>query len=560
MDRMSARDPDIGLRIDPEASCAHCGGRLDVQNAAPLAAVRCPVCRREQTAPARFGDFIVTERLGLGETAVVYAAHRENGPRIALKVLRNDRADDAEAADMFRAQREVGESVRHPNLAQLLEAGEVGGLSYAVVELAERGTLDEFIGGRRRVDPEAALRLGADIARGLEALHDAGILHGDVKPGNVLIFNDGQAKLADFGLAGPASAEPLPPGAVTWASPWYASPERTAGLPEDARSDIYSLGATLYHAVAGRPPFDADTVEEILRLHREQPVTNPCSDTPDLPQPVCDLVLSLMEKDPQDRPATAADVAQQCEDLLANVAPHRGVPLRDALGVVCLVLLMVAVAVLARRLRTPNDHEPSALRPLSAAAGDAAPARKCPLPGDPAAWNALANGDWAGAAETFAGGTDAWDPFWAAAARCLADAAGQPSDDAVPENADPAVAAALDRLRRGADGGDSASAAFAEPGRTCLVGAACIERMTTEPEAALLDARRCLSETGVALTHSQRVFFVRLRDEILLSAEARGRAENLRRRGDEKAADQVLAQAADRVSIPRLRNALTPGG
>lgn len=351
------------FRPAPDAPCTDCGTRLGNASAEPLAPILCPSCGTVQPAPAWFGDYLVRDRLAAGERAVVYrAVSRAGGPAVALKTAAHSAALDPDTAAIFRAHAAVAKAVDHPNVSRLLEAGECGGVPFLVTEFAVRGTLDDVMAKGRPLHPEAAVRLALDLARGLAAVHALGFLHGDIKPGNVILAEDGTAKLLDFDLARPADGE-----GGTWASPWYASPERVAGAAEDARSDLYSLGATLFHAVCARPPHDADSLVDILRLHREAPPPDPAVFAPELPITLGRLIMRLLAKHPDQRPPSAAALVEELERIARLFVPDRGAPVRDLVGVALLILVMLVVAVLARHIRNrPDTHPPDERPPAEA--------------------------------------------------------------------------------------------------------------------------------------------------------------------------------------------------
>ena len=360
------------LQPAPDALCMHCRARLDTADAPPLTPIVCPACGSRQAAPARFGDYIVRERIATGERASVFLAlPPRGGPAVALKIAAHSVSHDPETAAFFRVHAAVAAALDHPNVSRLIEAGEWEGFPFLVTEFAVRGTLDDIIARGRPLDPEAAVRLALDLARGLTAVHALGLLHGDIKPGNIILAADGAAKLFDFDLARRKGMTRADGEAGAWASPWYASPERASGAAEDARSDLYSLGATLFHAVCGRPPYDADTVEDILRLHRDAPAPDPGVFAPEFPVALGRLVARLMAKDPAGRPASAAVLADELEKLARQFMPDRGAPVRDLVGTAALIIVMIAVAVLGRHIRNRPDRD---------APGDPIPAETTPAP------------------------------------------------------------------------------------------------------------------------------------------------------------------------------------
>ena len=161
-------------------------------------------------------------------------------------------------------------AVNHPNVVQIFSLGTDHGQFYVVMELIDHGSLDDLMESQGRLPEHQVLDIGIQIARGLRAAHRKGLIHRDVKPANILFVDEQAAKIGDFGLAAFATqqSQNTESDRVIWGTPPYVAPERLCNQPEDVRSDIYSLGATLFHAVAGKAPIDSSTnsATELLRI------------------------------------------------------------------------------------------------------------------------------------------------------------------------------------------------------------------------------------------------------------------------------------------------------
>lgn len=236
-------------------------------------------------APTRFGNYEIERELGQGGMGTVYLA-RDTGlnRNVALKILRADLSHDPEFARKFLEEVEVTASLSHPNIIRVFTLGEHEGRLYLVMEHLDEPSLEQRMEQQGKIPERQVLEIGLGIASALQFAHEeTGLIHRDIKPGNIL-FGRGQIpKLADFGLAAGARSA-LGQQDEIWGTPYYVSPERLMREPEDIRSDIYSLGATLYHAVAGRPPFEADTAEEVARRHlydRPPPLRSFCPGSQD---------------------------------------------------------------------------------------------------------------------------------------------------------------------------------------------------------------------------------------------------------------------------------------
>ncbi|MCO5170279.1 MAG: serine/threonine-protein kinase [Planctomycetes bacterium] len=257
-------------------------------------------------------EYDVTRLLGGGAAGMVYAgAHRASGAAVALKVLAPTIAD----ADLpARFAREAQVRVRHPHVVAVHDLRVDGGRAWLIMELVDGRSLDQPLREGTPLPVPVVLRIGADAAEGLAAAHACGVVHRDVKPANIIVERGGRAKLGDFGLAkvlGSAlTATGLGLGTLDYVAPEQALDAKRA----DARSDLYSLGATLFHALAGRPAIDSRADGFFDRLTAETPPSL-ARVRPDCPRPVAAAVAALLEKHPDDRPASAAEVASALRRL-----------------------------------------------------------------------------------------------------------------------------------------------------------------------------------------------------------------------------------------------------
>ena len=229
-----------------------------------------------------FGNYQLERELGQGGMGTVYLAQDSGLHRqVALKILRSDLGDDPSFAKKFLEEVEVTASLAHPNIIRVFTLGEQDGRLYLVMEHLDQPSLENRMENQAKVSERDVLEIGIGIASALQFAHEeTGLIHRDIKPGNILFGRGNIPKLADFGLAAGARSA-LGQQDEIWGTPYYVSPERLLREPEDIRSDIYSLGATLYHALAGRPPFEAETAEEVAKRHisdRPPPLRSFCLD------------------------------------------------------------------------------------------------------------------------------------------------------------------------------------------------------------------------------------------------------------------------------------------
>jgi len=208
------------------------------------------------------GNFLLLNALGIGGMGTVYKAIDLSLKRfLAVKILRKQLATDPHFVDNFAQEARAAAAVNHPNVAQVYSFGEHDGQYYLAMELLERGSLDDRMTRLGKLPEREVLEIGIQIAGGLQAAYRCGLLHRDIKPGNILFNSEGTPKLVDFGLARgqpEATEEADQPGGMVWGTPYYIAPEKLRGQSEDFRSDMYSLGASLYHALAGHPPFESE--------------------------------------------------------------------------------------------------------------------------------------------------------------------------------------------------------------------------------------------------------------------------------------------------------------
>ena len=267
----------------------------------------------------------ILSKIGAGGMGEVYRARDTKlGRDVALKLLRSDIAGDEESRRRFLRESRAVASVTHPYVATLYDADESDGSLYLAIELVEGEALDSLL--RRRPLPiRDALRLGVEIAEGLASAHKAGVIHRDLKPGNVMVGPDGHAKILDFGLAklverrDAAAASELSRAETTTAplttenriigTPAYMSPEQARGDAIDSRSDVFSFGSTLYEMVTGKTPFPGPTnLEMLAAILHEQP--SPATrHNPHVPPELEQLLRKCLEKDPRDRYQHAEDLA-----------------------------------------------------------------------------------------------------------------------------------------------------------------------------------------------------------------------------------------------------------
>ena len=256
-----------------ELSCAQCGCKIDVSDVEPFVKIECPDCHNIETVPAKLGHFTLLRLIGTGGMGGVYYAKDESlGRFVAIKVMLESLGKDQEFIETFKREAQAVAKLNHPNIAQIYSFGTEKNQPYIVMELVSGQRFDKMITGGEALDQGLVMKIGLEIAEALSAADEIGLIHGDIKPENILLDDKWKAKLVDFGLArfaGQAADDGI------WGTPYYIAPEKVRRQKVDARSDIYSLGATLYHALAGKPPFDGKTPVEVVKarlVHEPQPL------------------------------------------------------------------------------------------------------------------------------------------------------------------------------------------------------------------------------------------------------------------------------------------------
>jgi serine/threonine protein kinase len=252
----------------------------------------------------QLGGYRLERLLGEGASGVVFAAVDARDARVALKLLRPELADDVVLRARFVREARVAREIESKHVARILELGEAQGLTYLVLPLYEGGSLADRLRTRGRLGAEDTIHLAAQLARGLEALHERGIVHRDLKPSIVLFGDDGTAAIADFGLARTPDSTRLTLDGQLLGTPHYVAPEVIEGLEATPASDLYALGCVLYECVVGEPPFAGRRLSELGFAHLAEPAPDPRERRPDLPADFAFALLTALEKEPSARPTT----------------------------------------------------------------------------------------------------------------------------------------------------------------------------------------------------------------------------------------------------------------
>lgn len=259
----------------------------------------------------------VVSRIGSGGMADVYKAKDHKLNRfVAMKVLKPEFSADTNFIRKFQREAQAAAGLAHPNVVNVFDVGEDQGVNYIVMELVEGITLKEYISKKGKLTIKEATSIAIQVSMGLEAAHNRNIVHRDIKPQNIIISTDGKVKVTDFGIARVASSNTISTNAM--GSVHYSSPEQVRGGYSDFKSDIYSLGITMYEMVTGRVPFDGDTTVAIAIKHLQDEMVPPSRYVPDLPRSLEDIILKCTQKSPDRRYSTLAELINDLKHSLID--------------------------------------------------------------------------------------------------------------------------------------------------------------------------------------------------------------------------------------------------
>ena len=262
------------------------------------------------------GRYRLTRQIAVGGMGEVWAAHDESLARdIAIKVLREEYAGDTGFLERFRTEARNAGSLSHAGIAALFDYGEQDGSAFLAMELIVGEPMSDLLEREPVLPPRRLLPILAQTARALHAAHEAGVVHRDVKPGNILITPTGKVKITDFGVSLSSNQVPMTATGMVMGTAQYLSPEQAVGGPATAASDMYALGIVAYEALVGHRPFTGPTAVDIAVAHVNTPVP-PLP--PSVDRQIARLVMRLLAKDPADRPRTAEELA----DLFDALVPH----------------------------------------------------------------------------------------------------------------------------------------------------------------------------------------------------------------------------------------------
>ncbi len=281
--------------------CYSCGTPMNIAAHPPYSRVVCPSCQTENRVKKQFGPYVLNRRHAIGGMSSVFTARDSTLDReVALKILSEEFSRDEKRITAFEEEARLTASFSHPNVVRVFTTGKAFGRLYIAMEFVPGGHFEHHIRERGRIPEKEILPLAIQVAEGLKGAQAAGLIHRDVKPGNILLDSEGNAKIVDFGLAlvtqgGKAKAEEI------WATPYYVPPEAIEGGVEDFRADIYAFGATFYHALAGKPPCSEESMATDVLREAKRRIVPLKKAAPDLTAETCAVIDRAMAFEPANR-------------------------------------------------------------------------------------------------------------------------------------------------------------------------------------------------------------------------------------------------------------------
>lgn len=275
--------------------CSGCGADIDTSTVASFSKVVCPACGAQTDVPAKFDHFTLLKRLGAGGMGTVFLANDDSlGRRVAVKMMQDTLGTDPKALAVFRNEAQNAAKLNHPHVAQIYSFGEWHGVPYLEMEFVPGKSLESMISSGIKLDCAFVMRVGLEVAEGLRAAEGTGLFHGDIKPDNILFNDQMSSKLIDFGIASMASQGR---SNELWGTPYYIAPEKVQKKKNSARSDIYSLGATLYHAIAGEPPYEGEDAVAVIKARFAGPPVPLDQIRPDIEPEAARIIGRMMYND-----------------------------------------------------------------------------------------------------------------------------------------------------------------------------------------------------------------------------------------------------------------------
>jgi serine/threonine protein kinase len=297
--------------------CSKCGTQLGLSEDVSLPTKTIETPKEELTTGSTFARrYQIIEELGRGGMGRVYkAVDTEVNEKIALKLIKPEIAADKKTIERFRNELKFARKIRHKNVCQMYDLSKEEGSYYITMEFVPGDDLKSLIRRMGRLSPGQAITITKQVCDGLAEAHKLGVVHRDLKPQNIMIDQDGNARIMDFGIARSLEGKGITGAGVMIGTPDYMSPEQVEGKETDQRSDIYSLGVILYEMVIGQAPFEGDTPFTIGIKHKSEAPKDPKELNPQIPDDLSRIILSCLEKEKDSRYQSADELRSELKAL-----------------------------------------------------------------------------------------------------------------------------------------------------------------------------------------------------------------------------------------------------
>jgi len=308
----------ILFELIEQVSCQHCGSIVPLKDARPLSFIPCPDCHGKVFVPVRLVNFLFTGPVGEGEMGSIYRATDETiGREVAIKLLRGPYATDPESCERLRKEACALAKLNHSRVAQVYALNFSNGHPYLVMELVTGEDFEKKLLQEGHLDERVVLRMAGDVAEGLAALNREGLVHSDIKPGNIVMDRDGNSKLVDFGLTGMSRYDN---NHNLLGTPDYIAPELIRGGKDTTCSDMFSLGATLYHLLSGNPPTLGENPSDVVKARVNKVPIRPLHEAaPQVSKATCRMVMKMLEYEPEERLQNSDILAYEVKEAVKQL-------------------------------------------------------------------------------------------------------------------------------------------------------------------------------------------------------------------------------------------------
>jgi len=313
-------------------SCPFCSIEFEWDDESPDSSFSCPNCSEKLSAPsptfkkgARVGDYIIDRRIGLGGMGEVYTAEQVAMQRtVALKILQKDLSSDKIYLERFFREVRILAQIEHPNIVGAIEAGVDGETYFFAMNFVDGSDLKRLLDEGRVFSEEEVLKIAVDVSKALKKVWDKHkLLHRDVKPANIMLTPEGEVKLMDLGISKKIHGDDaeITMAGMMVGSPQYISPEQAKAEKDvDFRTDMYSLGSTIFHLLTGKTPYDGDSGMAVVSHHLSSEVPDPRSVLPDISARTSKMIMKMMAKKKEDRFSSWDDLITEMESIIKDIS------------------------------------------------------------------------------------------------------------------------------------------------------------------------------------------------------------------------------------------------